>query len=766
LLLVEKGRDRLRKFIEICGFKGFLEKQAALNKFMKSYPSLDDQSNLLGELQSKQEEARRLQTEKQQAQAALPRLKELEATIAQLEQRRTLRTDTQFQLKRPQLEQKQRCVKNPVVDLAPLNQRIASLGVELDHTRSCASYQSHARLAAGLREQLQNAQAALAAIPEDTTDFASAVRNISRNLQEVNLRQTTLAQEGHAYTQALKDLRVGEARQTEKARTLSRVNYCLQWQEIPLNEISGLQELLIQRRNLRNETAGAQKRVQTLEAVPAPSDEVLRASNINRAQLTGLQELHRHAQAAADGHCPLCQREWSQPLQQQACEDFATRIRETEAGLNQVGAATQALQKWTRAQAELPAAKQRAGALAEQHLQLNQAVETWRCDHDVPEGDLEKVPEIIHAYRSVAEARQPIDLDGLRVALASETGKKAAREQEEAELATTVERLNNELMALLQKQTAAGAEAQKRARLQQAKETLEARLSAAEKEMPAAIPVNFEAETDYALLVAQQEMELDLARKTFERASNDWTERDETQKEIEALKGEIQAAEARLSDLAWGDEEESKLAEARQQKEQCKRLDAEIALICGQRNERAAQVCSVQKMQKQFLVQSSHVVNMAAVSEFLSYDNGPQKFLTGIFQEALNQTNVLLSEMGLPVKVHIGDELEVLVQDRNSPESPASELGGGYANLIGIAFRIALQKMILPRVHVIVLDEPSTHVDQANMELLIPFFDRLKENLSSYGIEQLILIDHHPDWSQSNVGLIPVGADGKVPFLS
>jgi exonuclease SbcC len=758
-LLVEKGRDRLRKFIEICGFKGLLEKQSALNKFMKSYPSLDDQSNLLGELQSKQEEARLFQTEKQQALAALPPLKESEATIAQLEQRRTLRVDTQtqFQLKRPQLEQKQRCVQNPVVDLAPLNQRIASLGVELNQTRSCASYQSHARLAAELREQLQNAKAALAAIPEDTTDFANAVRNISRNLQEVNLRQKTLAQEGHAYTQALKDLRAGEARQTEKARTLSRVSYSLQWQEIPLNEINGLQELLIQRRNLSNETASAQNRLQTLEAVPAPSDEVLRASNINRAQLTGLQELHRHAQSAVDGLCPLCQREWNQALQQQASEDFETRIRETEAALNQAGAATRALQQWTRAQAELPAAKQRAGTLAEQHLQMNQAVETWRRDHDVPERDLAKVPEITHAYRSVAEAQQPVDLDGLRVAFESEAGKKTDREQEEAELATTMGRLNNELVALLQKQNAAGLEAQKRARLLQAKETLEARLSPAEKGMPAAIPVNFEVETDYSHLVAQQEMELDLARKAFERASSAWTERDQSQREIEALQREIQAAEARLADLAWGDEEEAKLAEAGQQKEQYRRLEAEIALIRGQHNERAAQIGSVQKMQKRFLVQASHVANMGAVSDFLSYDNGPQKFLTGIFQEALNQTNVLLSEMGLPVKLHMGDELEVLVQDRNSPESPASELGGGYANLIGIAFRIALQKTILPRVHVIVLDEPSTHVDQGNMELLIPFFDRLKENLSSYGIDQLILIDHHPDWSQSHVGLIPVG---------
>jgi DNA repair exonuclease SbcCD ATPase subunit len=111
------------------------------------------------------------------------------------------------------------------------------------------------------------------------------------------------------------------------------------------------------------------------------------------------------------------------------------------------------------------------------------------------------------------------------------------------------------------------------------------------------------------------------------------------------------------------------------------------------------------------------------------------------------------------IELHVGSELEILVQDRNSPKSPASELGGGYSNLIGIAFRIALQKVILPEVYVIVLDEPNTHVDAANMELLIPFFDRLKENVSSYGIDKLILIDHHPDWKESNVGLISIGAE-------
>ena len=57
----------------------------------------------------------------------------------------------------------------------------------------------------------------------------------------------------------------------------------------------------------------------------------------------------------------------------------------------------------------------------------------------------------------------------------------------------------------------------------------------------------------------------------------------------------------------------------------------------------------------------------------------------------------------------------------------------------------------------VILDEPSTHVDESNMELLIPFFERLRDNLHTYGIAQAILIDHHPAWRNSSVGIIQLG---------
>jgi DNA repair exonuclease SbcCD ATPase subunit len=64
---------------------------------------------------------------------------------------------------------------------------------------------------------------------------------------------------------------------------------------------------------------------------------------------------------------------------------------------------------------------------------------------------------------------------------------------------------------------------------------------------------------------------------------------------------------------------------------------------------------------------------------------------------------------------------------------------------------------------VLILDEPSTHIDEANMELLIPFFEKLKENLSHYGIEQCLIIDHHPNWRNTTTAVINVGNNGFEP---
>ncbi|MEI8045548.1 MAG: hypothetical protein WCL11_29340, partial [Verrucomicrobiota bacterium] len=367
-------------------------------------------------------------------------------------------------------------------------------------------------------------------------------------------------------------------------------------------------------------------------------------------------------------------------------------------------------------------------------------------------------------YQKVREAMNPPVQEArtLRDQIALETAADQERAAEDDRLAQDLEKGNQRIRELLQQQTEAGNRATKGARLKQQVETLQRQVAELEQDLGAK-PEDYQPEADYPELCQARERELNQAQDAFQQASRDWTERFEGLRSVEALKGEIASAEQKIQALVWGQTQEERTAQLQQAIAQIQELNTEINLLQQQAGKLRAQMIEVQREQERFDQQTRNVADMQAVSAFLSYDNGPQKFLTGFFQEALSQTNLLLSEMGLPVKLHMGADLEIMVEDRNAQESPALALGGGYSNLVGIAFRIALQRMILPRVHVLILDEPSTHIDEANMELLIPFFEKLKENLSHYGIEQCLIIDHHPNWRNTTTAVINVGNNGFSP---
>jgi len=382
----------------------------------------------------------------------------------------------------------------------------------------------------------------------------------------------------------------------------------------------------------------------------------------------------------------------------------------------------------------------------------------------LPEGEIAQVGVVIAGYQKVREAMNPPVQEArtLRDQIAPETAADQERAAEDDRLAQDLEKGNQRIRELLQQQTEAGHRATKGARLKQQIETLQRQVAELEQDLGAR-PEDYQPEADYPELCRARERELNQAQDAFQQASRDWTERFEGLRSVEALKGEIASAEQKIQALVWGQTQEERIAQVQQAIAQIQELNTEINLLQEQAGRLCAQRHELQREQERFDQQTRNVADMQAVSAFLSYDNGPQKFLTGFFQEALSQTNLLLSEMGLPVRLHMGADLEIMVEDRNAQESPALALGGGYSNLVGIAFRIALQRMILPRVHVLILDEPSTHIDEANMELLIPFFEKLKENLSHYGIEQCLIIDHHPNWRNTTTAVINVGNNGLCP---
>lgn len=76
-------------------------------------------------------------------------------------------------------------------------------------------------------------------------------------------------------------------------------------------------------------------------------------------------------------------------------------------------------------------------------------------------------------------------------------------------------------------------------------------------------------------------------------------------------------------------------------------------------------------------------------------------------------------------------------------EMPQERLSGGQAIRLAIALLIACQQAILPDVGLLILDEPSSHVDAEGVEHMRDMFMQLEDILMNSNM-QVILVDHNP----------------------
>jgi exonuclease SbcC len=760
-LVKERGKDRLTKFIEICGFKGFLQKQAALNKFQRAYPTITDPGPLLLDVEGKLRQAEQQAAEKKSALQTLPERNGLQGELAGLQQTKTLRESTERDLaaKKESLAKAQANVGTQLPNLEELQNRIQAIRGALTRCQTALRRQK----AEKARHALELAQKELAGLPEDTTNYSQQLQENSLALQTMLKRRSEIARAHTALEQLRKDLEKLDERIALSRKTITDLKHSTNWYQLASEQISQLQtssyQLQVQEQALNRQ----KERLAQLEKVPRPSAEMLKACQASEAKLQEIVSLHRHAAAAADT-CPLCERVWETAAVIQRRSELDAQARELQHDVSTSQAATAEYQKWIQAQTEIPKMREQIQKAESACAEKRRELAAQMAALQLPESEIAQVGVVIAGYQKVREAMNPPVQEArtLRDQIAPETAADQERAAEDDRLAQDLEKGNQRIRELLQQQTEAGNRATKGARLKQQVETLQRQVAELEQDLGAK-PEDYQPEADYPELCQARERELNQAQDAFQQASRDWTERFEGLRRVEALKSEIASAEQKIQALVWGQTQAERTAQLQQAIAQIQELNTEINLLQQQAGKLRAQMIEVQREQERFDQQTRNVADMQAVSAFLSYDNGPQKFLTGFFQEALSQTNLLLSEMGLPVKLHMGADLEIMVEDRNAQESPALALGGGYSNLVGIAFRIALQRMILPRVHVLILDEPSTHIDEANMELLIPFFEKLKENLSHYGIEQCLIIDHHPNWRNTTTAVINVGNNGFSP---
>jgi exonuclease SbcC len=146
---------------------------------------------------------------------------------------------------------------------------------------------------------------------------------------------------------------------------------------------------------------------------------------------------------------------------------------------------------------------------------------------------------------------------------------------------------------------------------------------------------------------------------------------------------------------------------------------------------------------KQMVVQE-----LARIRDVLSRGNLPMAYVTYQFQRLAVITQEVLNEMEAPFVIEVDPETPVSFRFTRLDEPDAqsldmSKLSGGQRVRLSIAFLIAVQRLILPDVGLMVLDEPTTHLDEAGVESLkdlLISMSRILENTSS----QVWIVDHNP----------------------
>jgi DNA repair exonuclease SbcCD ATPase subunit len=136
---------------------------------------------------------------------------------------------------------------------------------------------------------------------------------------------------------------------------------------------------------------------------------------------------------------------------------------------------------------------------------------------------------------------------------------------------------------------------------------------------------------------------------------------------------------------------------------------------------------------------------------FLDYKNAPRKLLEGVVNNLFELTNRLGESLDVDIKLKLGKNLEFLtVQSRSGKwiEQKTERLGYGKGAILGICFRLACQKLLLPETGFLILDEPTANVDIKRKGLFKMFLQNLSEEYTESPQSktgQIMLIEHDED---------------------
>ena len=216
-----------------------MQKQAALNKFQRAYPSITDPGPVMLDVEGKLRQAEQQAAEKKSALQALPDQNTLQAELAELQQTKTLREDTEKELgaKRETLAQTQAKVGMALPNLEELQSRIQTIRRALAACQIALRHQK----AQKARQELEQAEKELAGLPEDNTNYSQQLQENSNALQTMLKRRSEIARAHMALEQLRKELEALDRIIAQSRKTIADLQHSGNWYRLSLEQISRLQ---------------------------------------------------------------------------------------------------------------------------------------------------------------------------------------------------------------------------------------------------------------------------------------------------------------------------------------------------------------------------------------------------------------------------------------------------------------------------------------------------------------------------------------------
>ena len=189
------------------------------------------------------------------------------------------------------------------------------------------------------------------------------------------------------------------------------------------------------------------------------------------------------------------------------------------------------------------------------------------------------------------------------------------------------------------------------------------------------------------------------------------------------------------------------LSLAREAKMEVDQDAAKYNQLAEQKDKLIARIAALKEIISKNEAKQTLIDDLNVAKSMISRTGVPLAFMNDVFNKLVSMIQDILARMGsnfnvIPDPDHACSFLFVRTDNDSSFAMQQEQLSGGQAIRLALALLLSCQQLILPEIGLLVLDEPSSHIDSEGVEQMRDLFISLQQLLQNTDM-QLIIVDHN-----------------------